>query len=99
MLAQNWPEPTRASEHWASARWVEAGWTLVVSQLGRPAGLKQAVAVDLDGQLLQLRWHLAAGGAEVAGDEDGDWRRFVTGQLVGLKLTSDGDPQVADLHY
>ena len=65
----------------------------------QPARLKQAVAVDLDGQLLQLRWHLAAGGAEVAGDEDGDWRRFIARQLVGLQLTAHGDPQVADLNY
>ena len=60
-------------------------------------GLQQAVAVDLDLHPLQLRRDTSFGVFEVAGDEDGDRRRALAGQLVGLQLGEDGNSQAVVL--
>jgi hypothetical protein len=51
------------------------------------------VAVDLDREAVELRGDAACGVLEGAADEDGDRGCAFPGELVGLDLAQDGDPE------
>jgi hypothetical protein len=95
MWAQNWPEPIKGVA--AVGEGAGGGRRLDLGDAagGQAARLQQRVAVDPDPEPLELLGHNACDRGDVAGDEDRDRRGAMAGQLVGVDLRDQRNPEVA----